>query len=176
MMNINTKTITMILTITVLVLCVAGIMMRLLIIKDVNKIQTFKSTLLQSDNDENLVTTKKMLEKYQRYNSSLESYLIDSTKNIEFIEKIEAIGERLDLELSVQNIKTEDMPEGISHKSLSMNVSAQGSWQSLMTLIILFENYPQNISIRELRLSGDVDSVTGRNTWNALFLIEGITT
>lgn len=176
MMNINTKTITMILTITVLVLCVSGIMMRLLIIKDVNKIQTFKSTLLQSDNDENLVTTKKMLEKYQRYNSSLESYLIDSTKNIEFIEKIEAIGERLDLELSVQNIKTEDMPEGISHKSLSMNVSAQGSWQSLMTLIILFENYPQNISIRELRLSGDVDSVTGRNTWNALFLIEGITT
>lgn len=176
MMNINTKTITMILTITVLVLCVSGIMMRLLIIKDVNKIQTFKSTLLQSDNDENLVTTKKMLEKYQRYNSSLESYLIDSTKNIEFIEKIEAIGERLDLELSVQNIKTEDMPEGISHKSLSMNVSAQGSWQSLMTLIILFENYPQNISIRELRLSGDIDPATGRNVWNALFLIEGITT
>lgn len=176
MMNLNTKTITGILAIIVWVLLVGGIMMRMLIMKDVNQIQTFKSTLAESDNDENVVTTKKTLEKYQKYSSTLDSYLIDSKKNIEFIEKIESVGDRLNLELSVQNIKTEDIPEDNFHKALSMNVSAMGSWQSIMTLIILFENYPQNISIKELRLSGDVDSTTGRNVWNALFLIEGITT
>jgi hypothetical protein len=107
------------------------------------------------------------------YESSKESrakvltYFVQEDKIVDFIEKVESIGDSSKTKLEISSISNDA-------NSLKAKIKVEGGWVNVMTAFTLIENLPISLSIGNVSIRNtDFGSKTGR-TWSLDLDIEAL--
>ncbi len=107
---------------------------------------------------------QKLIETFNKYEADrqkIESYMVEEDNLVEFIEQIEKIGNDSKTDLELSSI-------GNADGKIKVKVTAIGTWQEVMTALMMLENMPISISVKDVRLdtSGDIEKTVGGKTVN----------
>jgi hypothetical protein len=101
-------------------------------------------------------------------------FLIPEDKVVDFIESIEAVGTDSNVELELSAISNDD--DGIS-----VRVAIEGAWPNVMNALMLIENLPLGLEIRDVRLDTVASlenaegSSAGESRWKLSLFIDALT-
>ena len=96
--------------------------------------------------------------------AKLASSFVAEDKVVDFIEEVEAIGADTSTTLELSSLAKE---EG----RIKAHIEVKGSWSGVMRALMIIENMPYSISVKDIRLiaagdaSGDLKKTSSR-TWN----------
>ena len=101
--------------------------------------------------------------------ASLLGRLIKEDKAVYFIEMVEKVGVESSTKLELGSITTSDTG------TLKANVTVSGSWQNVMTALVLLENLPISSKISNIDLSASGGSGKEVKSWILNLTIEALT-
>lgn len=107
------------------------------------------------------------------YNSTKDSrekiltYLVKEDKVVNFIETLEKVGTDSNTKLELSSINNDS---GI----IKVNVSVKGSWSNVMTSLVLVENLPLSLYIKDVKLNSVSDLEKKGRSWELTFSAEAI--
>lgn len=135
-------------------------------------------------NKEDVVALKRALRNYEASSDSVKSLLVDKDSIFDFIGEIERLAKAGGARALVQNIELFDVigkgelvrntgtiNSDRTHGKFAMNMTVDGSWDSITSFLLKMENFPKHTSVEALRLNSVFDSKTGRQSWTANFNI-----
>ncbi|MFA6554560.1 MAG: hypothetical protein WCS89_03565 [Candidatus Paceibacterota bacterium] len=134
--------------------------------------QTTSNSLILTKSQE-----QSFLESYKSTASrwkSLPNYFVDSGHVVNFIEVIEALGTESGSKVSISSIDSDNLDGAPLGKEgvLSMRITIQGSWSSVMRALSLTETLPYKISIDEIKANTSNESGStpaSKVIWNLSF-------
>lgn len=190
MQNILTKKITIIFAVLTVVGIAGVIVFERYISSLVDDIAVFQNEIRENEDTASVISLKRNIAELQQGIETLDTYLIDSDEVIGFIESIEDLGEKSGVVVEVQNINIEDVSVDVnnldangnrvtetvrSHGKLSVTVKTQSDWVSMMEMILLLQNMPFNLLIKDVRITSGGNVSSGLSQWNAVLNIVGVT-
>ena len=113
---------------------------------------------------------------FSLYESSKESrakvlnYFVQESKIVDFIEKVEGIGDLSKTKLEISSISNDS-------NSLKAKIEVEGGWVNVMTAFSLIENLPVSLSINNAKITS-TDSTGKKPTkvWNLELDIDALIT
>ena len=146
----------------------------------ISHVVELRQSIATAADPDNVISIKRELDKLASYEEAIDSYFIQANQAVDFIEVVEDLGKVSGVKLEVQDIKIDKLGEATgenptTHKELNIIVSARGSWSGVTKLLLLFENYPQYLTVTDLRLTAS-ESATGKSQeWTATYRLKGLT-
>jgi Tfp pilus assembly protein PilO len=104
------------------------------------------------------------LEEFKEYQASVDSHLVAPDGIVEFVEYIEKTAVAAGVTLSVDDLRTEEIPPKALPKLeyLRVTVSAKGSWGGVLRFASLVETLPYQVYIGGLTLETDGTAEKGK--------------
>ncbi|MEN9912701.1 MAG: hypothetical protein RLY66_109 [Candidatus Parcubacteria bacterium] len=107
--------------------------------------------------------------------SEARGLFVPENSTISFIESIEALGSSSGSIVQLSAIEADPPVVGSTIGRIRVHVEAQGSWWAVMKTVMLAEDLPYGVSIKNLR----IDSSSGQGSkdeaaWKASFAIEAL--
>ncbi|MDB5259727.1 MAG: hypothetical protein JWO73_935 [Candidatus Taylorbacteria bacterium] len=107
----------------------------------------------------------KMLKDVEADREKILGYFIHGDQAVDFIEKLESLGNSTGTTLIVSSINADDLsdsPSGTVGK-LRAHMSSIGSWPAMMKILLLAEQLPYSVAISNLRLEASgISDATGK--------------
>lgn len=133
------------------------------------KAQTTSNSLILTKSQE-----QNFLESYKSTASrwkSLPNFFVDSTKVVNFIETVEALGTESGSKVSISSIDADNLEDAPVGKEgvISMHLTIEGSWSAVMRALSLAETLPYKISIDEIKANSGSASASKASLWNISF-------
>lgn len=112
---------------------------------------------------EQAIVVKGELNEHRLDIETVESFFIKPGGEVEFIEKMESLAEKLSVKTAVENINIEEKSPVKFAEVLDLNVASEGGLEALLLFINSVENMPYSISLNSLTLSSKGQS----EVWSA---------
>ncbi len=103
--------------------------------------------------------------------AELSARLVKAEAVVDFIKEVEALGRTSGAKLTINSVEIKQIPDAapeIPIELLSVSLSAEGSWASLMHLVALVETLPAKASIDRVNFSlASAGTARAAAVWNA---------
>jgi len=113
---------------------------------------------------------EKSLKETASEREKISSYFVRKNEAVQFIERIEELGRRSNLSLSLQNVSVAD-----KEKVFRLNANAEGRFEDMMYFLELLPNLPYKISLEAANMRGKLEGAgpeEGRpGIWSGSFTI-----
>lgn len=122
-----------------------------------------------------LESMKNIVNQFSSSISQIESSIVSKDGDVAIIETIEQIGQKNNLELSVDSISEEDLPSTKDSGITTLKISARtsGSWKSIYNFVSELEALPYKVKIQRLSFSTSVDNTKStERKWQNVFEIK----
>jgi hypothetical protein len=117
--------------------------------------------------------------------SRLQSLFVKSGEVVNFIEAVESLGSESGSKVAISSIDADNLDNAPAGKegSIRMNVTANGSWQSVMRALSLAETLPYKVTINNVQASASSENIkssdvkgskveTVSKAWNLSFSLQ----
>lgn len=111
--------------------------------------------------------------------AGLVSYFVADDQKVQFIERIESLGEATQSKVIISDIVADDLassPAG-TFGHISMRLDVTGSWSSIMRVLRLAETMPYKSTVSDVRIGASgtgTDEKEPRRSWRLTFSLDSI--
>lgn len=137
-----------------------------------NRISDLTSEVgVDMNRDKNLRAAKAALSENKAEISLLDSYFVKSDGVVDFINGLEALGNKNGVTINIASVSVESDPKAKAtlYEMLRLKIEISGSWASVTNFIAILENIPYAVSISQVSLasipSAANDGVKGNTVW-----------
>jgi len=109
----------------------------------------------------NVEKEKNLFAEIEKDARKVESFIVAKDGVVDFVERVEKLGENLNLKTETRSIATES---AAIQERLNVILSAEGSWQNVFRFIKLLELLPFNVSVKDVGLE-NVNAQDKKNLW-----------
>jgi Tfp pilus assembly protein PilO len=175
-MKINTKNITKILAVILLVTISAVVYLKLSLNKDIKYIiETKQNNFLASEKINSIFGLKSKIEATKKISDSFDILYIDRNNILSFIETVEKMAEKNKTVLTIDSVNIDEshLKDPLPYGLLNMNLTIKGNYANILSFISALEKMPYFITINNVRLvkaGGDNET-----EWSANLSLSGIT-
>lgn len=144
-------------------------------------VESLRDTARVASRDD-VVSLKRAIRAFNTHRDVFERTFIKEKDVFSFIDAVESLGEHFGATTVAQQVVVEDVArDGTTHQyqtvedsqrshgTLTLTLRADGSWESVMKLLLALEQLPRAMRITDVRFNALYDQKTQTVLWSALF-------
>jgi hypothetical protein len=164
---------------------VAIISLQIVVMKMKQNVVMLRAELIAA-RGQDVATLRRAIREYEENAKILDVALIGREEAVLFIEDLQRLADRANVESTVQSIELFDITEtGERVKAapgtitaervngeLHVNMVTTGTWSSAMTYLLYIETIPHHVVVKNMRMSSSYNEETKQNTWATVFQLK----